>query len=185
MRFAYADPPYYEQCSKYGHRHEPGPWSLTEWAKSWAALWGQTHCWDDLNTHHELIAYLESDFPDGWVLSCSSPSLYYLMDFLPKDARFGGWFKSYASFKPGVGVAYAWEPVIFRGGRPRSREQPTVRDWVCVPITVQKGLTGAKPARVCEWILEILNYEEGDELADLFPGTGVMANVLAQTRIAL
>jgi len=35
----------------------------------------------------------------------------------------------------------------------------------------RKGLRGSKPARFNEWILELLNYQIGDEMVDLFPGT--------------
>jgi hypothetical protein len=90
------------------------------------------------------------------------------------------WVKPFAVFKPNVGVAYAWEPVIVRGGRKRTREQPTVRDWVSEVITLKRGLTGAKPERFCRWILDVLNFQPGDTLDDLFPGTGVMARVVAQ-----
>ena len=31
---------------------------------------------------------------------------------------------------------------------------------------------GAKPDEFCYWIFELLNMKPGDELADLFPGTG-------------
>jgi hypothetical protein len=88
------------------------------------------------------------------------------------------WVKPFAIFKPGVGVAYAWEPVIVRGGRKRTRRQPTVRDWVSVNITLRKGLVGAKPLAFCQWLLDVLNVEVGDTLDDLYPGTGIMQTAL-------
>lgn len=88
--------------------------------------------------------------------------------------------KPFASFKPNVNPGYCWEPVIFHGGRQsRSRDEMTVRDFVSVPITLQRGLLGAKPAAVCQWVLDLLGYQEGDTLDDLYPGTGSMGHTLA------
>jgi len=84
------------------------------------------------------------------------------------------WVKPFASFKPNVNPAYAWEPVIVRGGRKRGREIPTVSDFVSANITLKKGLTGAKPERFCYWLFEVLGAEAGDDLVDLFPGTGIV-----------
>lgn len=158
MKFAYADPPYLGQGKKlYGHPE-----------------------WDDLDTHRQLIAYLQREFPDGWAMSASTPSLKSLLPLCPDDHRVGGWFKPFAIFKPNVNPAYAWEPVIFRGGRKRDRSQPTVRDWVSCNITLKKGLTGAKPEEVCEWIIDLLGAQKGDIFYDVFPGTGVFGRVWAK-----
>lgn len=51
--------------------------------------------------------------------------------------------------------------------------------------TLQKGLTGAKSEVFCRFVLDLLNYQEGDEVIDLFPGTGIMGEVLAQRRLAV
>src|SRR5690348_14888851 len=99
MKFAYSDPPYYGCCSLYGHFHPDGL------------------CWDDVETYREHIATLEHNFPDGWALSASSPSLRALLPLCPPDIRIAAWVKSFCAFKRGVRPAYAWEPVIFRGGR--------------------------------------------------------------------
>lgn len=171
MRFAYADPPYLGCCNLYGHRHEK-PWG----------------CWDDPHTHFQFIYWLAQDYPDGWAMSASSPSLRTLLPYCPEDVRVAAWVKPIAVFKPNVNPAYAWEPVLFRGGRRGDRERATVRDWysrdwLSENITLKKGLTGAKPPRFCEWILDLLGYEDGDEFTDVFPGTGVMDAVLAQGRL--
>ena len=53
--------------------------------------------------------------------------------------------------------------------------------WLSEPITLKRGLTGAKPEAFCEWVLSLLNFrvEDDDEMVDLFPGTGVMDRVVA------
>jgi hypothetical protein len=176
VRFAYADPPYLGKCGKfYGHRHEP-PWG----------------CWNDLDTHRQLIGHLATEYPDGWALSCASTDLRALLPLCPPETRVGPWVKTFHAFKKGVRPAYAWEPVLFLGGRNGNHPPPekggaqtTPRDWVAAPITLQRGLTGAKPETVCRWVLDLLGYDDDqDTIEDLFPGTGVMAQVARQGVIA-
>jgi hypothetical protein len=168
MRFAYADPPYLGCCRLYDHFHPDGL------------------CWDDLITHKLLIERLVTDYPDGWALSASSPSLRHLLPLCPADARTAAWVKPFCAFKRGVRPAYAWEPVIYWRGRNPSNgyrhappvkggKQTTPKDFIAAPITLRKGLTGAKPEPVCSWILDLLNFRPGDEMDDLFPGTGIMS----------
>lgn len=172
MKFAYADPPYLGQCGKYGHYHPDG------------------FCWDDMNTHIGLISRLSTEFPDGWALSASSSSLQQMLRWCPSDVRIAAWVKPFCAFKKGVRPCYAWEPIIFRGGRNPSNghvhpppvkggAQTTPKDFIAESITMKKGLTGAKPEKVCRWILELLNVRYGDEVVDLFPGTGIMGRVAA------
>jgi hypothetical protein len=143
-------------------------------------------CWNDLSTHVRLINELCVGWPDGWALSASAVSLAQILPECPDEVHVGVWCKSFASFKPGVNPGYAWDPVIFCGGRTnRSRDERTVRDFIVEPIVVKKGLTGAKPPKVCRWIADMLGYVEGDVLTDIFPGTGVMERVLAQGVLAL
>jgi hypothetical protein len=148
MKFAYADPPYIGCGKKYPEKKEVN--------------------------QAELVERLIDNYPDGWALSLSSPSLKYLLPLCPVDVRVMAWVKPFAVFKPNVGVAYAWEPVIVHGGRRRTRKQPTIKDWVSVNITLKKGLIGAKPENFAFWLYEIFNAREGDTLDDLYPGTGIM-----------
>ncbi len=155
MRFAYADPPYIGQAKKrYSH---------------------DERCAEV--DHAALLERLRDEFPDGWVLSCSTPSLEEILHLArrvigPNAVRIGGWFKPFCAFKPNVNPAYAWEPVLFMGGRKRPRTEPTVRDWVSANITLRKGLCGAKPPAFCEWLFDLLGAVPGDTLSDLYPGTG-------------
>ena len=155
MRFCYADPPYLG-CGKklYRDRHE------------------QAAEWDDPETHRRLIERLSDEFTDGWALSLHSPSLKVILPMCPDDCRVMAWVKPFAVFKANVTVAYAWEPVIVRGGRKRPRTMPTVRDWVSECITLQKGCPGAKPKGFCNWLFDVLNMEPQDDFVDLFEGSG-------------
>lgn len=157
MIVAYADPPYIGQGRHYGGR--------------------------EVN-HPILIAHLVTDFPDGWALSCSSSTLQQILPLCPHDVRIAAWVKPFCAFKRGVRPAYAWEPVIFRGGRNRNvaipekgGKQITPKDFHSASITLKKGLVGAKPESFCVWVLWLLNVLSGDTVVDLFPGTGVMGRV--------
>ena len=72
-------------------------------------------------------------------------------------------------------IAYAWEPVIVKPARkPVVSKRLVMRDWVECSITLRRGLTGAKPEKVCHWAFEMLGARPDDDLIDLFPGTGAV-----------
>lgn len=162
MRFAYADPVYLGQARLYPEN----PWSGV---------------WNNLQAHRWLIQHLTENYPDGWALSASSPSLSLLLPMCPPDHRIAAWCKSFCVFKKGVRPCYAWEPVIYWRGRNKNHpppekggQQTTPKDFLVCPITLKKGLTGAKPPQFCSWVLDLLNFQPGDALDDLYPGTGAM-----------
>ena len=171
MKFAYADPPYIGQAKRH-YEHDPQCAEVD---------------------HAELITKLMMEFPDGWALSASSSSLGIILPMCPNGYRIASWCKSFCAFKRNVRPAYAWEPVIFFGGRnpcngyraaipERNGKQLTPKDYIECPITLKKGLIGAKPEKVCNWILDLLNFQPGDEVVDLYPGTGVMGRVALQRK---
>ena len=60
-------------------------------------------------------------------------------------------------------------------------KQNTPKDFLVEPITLKKGLVGAKPAKVCAWILDLLNFQHSEDfLHDLFPGSGSMGAAIFQ-----
>lgn len=164
MRFAYADPPYLG-CGKLYAQHHP-----------------EALVWDDPETHRHLIDRLVSEYPDGWALSLSSTTLRTLLPMCPPSVRVAAWVKPFAAFKRNVRNAYTWEPVIVSGGRTSSKDgAPVTRDHLSEPITLQRGLTGAKPQRFNRWVLDMLGYIDGvDTVDDLFPGTGGMGRAVAE-----
>lgn len=146
LRVAYADPPYPGCAKLYPEKREVDHAALIA----------------------ELAAY------DAWALSTSSVALRDLLPLCPSTVRVMAWVKPFASFKPGVTVAYAWEPIIVQGGRKRPRSEPTVRDWVSASITLKRGLVGVKPETVCFWLFGVLGLEPADDFVDLFPGSGAV-----------
>lgn len=169
MRFAYADPPYIGQAKRH-YSDDPMCAEVD---------------------HKILIEILCEEFPDGWALSCSSTTLGIILPLCPPGYRVAAWVKSFCAFKRNVRPAYAWEPVIFIGGRnpcnghraeipEKNGKQTTPKDFHIAPITLRKGLCGAKPESVCRWILDLLNVQQGDEVVDLYPGTGVMGKIASE-----
>jgi hypothetical protein len=101
-------------------------------------------------------------------------------------AMAGAWADALIVTPGSVRPSYGWEPVIFRGGHNEGHPPPlkggaatTPRDFIAESITMRKGLTGAKPPKVCEWILDLLGHRPGlDTVHDLFPGTGIFGDVV-------
>lgn len=160
MRIGYADPPY------------PGC----------AHLYADHPDFAGEVDHAELLARLERDF-DGWVLHTHVPGLRVVLPLLPEGARVMAWVKSFAAFKRNVSVAYAWEPVIVKAARkPVVAGRVVMRDWVEAPITLRRGLTGAKPEKVCMWAFEMVGACPTDTLDDLYPGTGAVTKAWEKWR---
>lgn len=159
MRFAYADPPYLG-CGRLYAKHHPD------------AL-----IWDDPETHRRLIERLCDEWPDGWALSLHVPSLRTILPMCPPDVRVGAACKQFVQIRP-TRVQWAWEPVIWRGGR-KGRVPQSPFDWVIWPpgkrmASRDGGLIGGKPRAFCRWVFSLLGAQRGDTLDDLFPGTGAV-----------
>lgn len=160
LRIAYADPPYPGQSAKHYADHPDFAGEVD---------------------HGLLLQSLEYDY-DGFCLHTSSVAL---MDVLaladrilarPQDLRVMAWVKPFAAFKRNVPVAYAWEPVIVKAARkPVVKPGMVYRDFCSEPITMQRGLTGAKPERVCHWLFEVMGCDADDTLDDLYPGSGAVS----------
>lgn len=120
--------------------------------------------------HAELIRRLARDYPDGWALSTSAVALAGVLSLCPIGVRVLAWVKRQRA-------SSAWEPVIVFGGRRRSRRDGPL------DALVYKGrynafpgaLVGMKPPQFSVWIFEHLGALPGDELDDLFPGSGAVA----------
>lgn len=156
MRIAYADPPYIGCAQLYKDHPDYG---------------GEVD-------HVALVEKMQSEF-DGWVLHASATphSMAILAPLVEKTgARWMAWVKPFAAFKRNVPVAYAWEPVIIKPARkPVVSRRLVMRDWIDCSITMKRGLTGAKPEKVCHWAFELLGARPEDELIDLYPGTGAVS----------
>lgn len=171
MRIGYADPPY------------PGCAHLY---KEHADYAGEVD-------HRELVARLIAGY-DGFCLHTASTTLAEVLSYFPQGEppqyRVMAWVKPFAAFKANVSVAYAWEPVIVLAARkPVVKPGMVYRDWLAESITLKRGLTGAKPGAVCKWLFEVMGCEPGDDLDDLYPGSGAVMDAWrswsSQTRLAV
>ena len=152
MRVAYADPPYPGQSAKHYSNHPDYAGEVD----------------------HAALAAQLAGF-DGYIFHTSSTALPSVLGLFP-GARTLAWVKPFCAFKRNVPVAYAWEPCLVVPAR-----KPVVggtahplRDFLAEPITMRRGLAGAKPERVCWWLFECAGLLPGDELVDLFPGSGAV-----------
>lgn len=154
MRFAYADPPY--------------PGMAERWYSDHPDYAGEV-------AHDELIERLMRSGYDGWALSTSSKTLQLVLALCPDDVRIGAWTKP---VPPGFTVRprVAWEPVIFWGGRPLEDDGRSIVDWVYAvpPRTYPGQITGIKPPDFSWWVFDSLGARPGDQLDDLFPGSGAV-----------
>lgn len=153
MKFAYADPPYIGYSRYY--KDDPNAAEVD---------------------HNDLLQQLCSGY-DAWALSCYTNSLKTILGYpaCPDDVRIGAWVKPFCSWKPEQRVIYAWEPVIFWHPRPKVEGEASTRDWIAANMTMEKGLMGAKPIKVCYWLFEVIGAQTGDEFTDLYPGTGIVS----------
>lgn len=162
LHMAYADPPYVGQSLKHYGDHPDYAGEVD---------------------HGELLDTLLIQYPDGWALSLSTPSLPMICALLEKaglnalngDYRIMAWVKPFAAFKRNVRVAYTWEPIIVKPAERLDGAIPT-RDHVSCPITMKRGLTGAKPDAFCFWLFEAMGLRRCDQLDDLFPGSGAVTD---------
>ncbi|OJY69955.1 MAG: hypothetical protein BGP16_09600 [Sphingobium sp. 66-54] len=164
MKIAYADPPYIGCAHLYR---------------------GQPDYAGEVD-HRALIERLERDY-DGWILhAAATPESVAVLAPLVHEtgARWMAWVKGFAAFKRNVPVAYAWEPVIVKPARKSVVSKRLVlRDWIECPITLRRGLTGAKPEAVCHWAFETAAARPDDTLDDLFPGTGAVGEAWRTWRL--
>jgi hypothetical protein len=155
MRFAYADPPY------------PGQ------SKRW---YGDHPDYAGEVDHGDLIARLCRDYPDGWALSTSAVALREILILCPADVQVAVWHSLTAEHPGGKKDRWwrSWEPVIVRGGRSAADGAPVVRNLLSAGRPNAK-FPGAKPAEFSRWMFGLLGALPGDELDDLFPGSGAVA----------
>lgn len=169
MRFAYADPPY------------PG---MSDFYKNHPDYAGEVD-------HSVLMGQCEYEF-DGAIVHTASTTLAHVLHETPNPHlwRIMAWVKPFAAFKKNVTVAYAWEPVLVKAVRkPEITGRIVSRDWIAEPMTMQRGLVGAKPEAVCMWLFEVAGLSPDDEFVDLFPGSGAVTRAWekwrSQMRLAL
>lgn len=156
-RMAYADPPYPGKSGLYRGHPDFG---------------GEVD-------HRELVEQLATDFPDGWALSTSSEALQDVLAVAPAGVSVAAWFRGERP-TPSYSPLRAWEPVVVWGGRKYLSPVDERRVDALVHVsrarlTDRARVIGAKPGEFCWWLFDLLGALPGDELVDLFPGSGGVA----------
>lgn len=165
MKFAYADPPYFGRAKEIYGKHHPDAGN-----------------WDKKETHIALIERLCTEYPDGWVFSCNSKDLAWILPHCPEDARIGAWCKSWHQIRP-TSTQWTWEPVIWRTVK-KDPKREIVRDHHISTMETGRTTPGAKPYSFNRWILDLLIYDpHTDTLDDIFPGSGGMEIILKEQKL--
>jgi hypothetical protein len=150
-RFAYADPPYPGKAGYYPERQEVD--------------------------HASLLEQLLAGGWDGWGLSTSAAALRDVLPMCPVGIRVAVWRRQHRPTRSRRPLN-AWEPLIVYGGRELATHAPqTVLDHLDYRGRYDSfpgALVGMKPPEFAVWMFAQLGAQPGDELADLFPGSGAI-----------
>lgn len=156
-RFVYADPPYPGLAARY-YKNEP-------------SFAGEVD-------HRALLGRLEqrrlAGEIIGWALSTSAAALKSILLLCPDEVRVHPWVKLGGAPPATLGAHNVWEPLLVVGAR---RIQPGVPDALRAHPARHGGeLPGRKPLAFCAFLFDMLGMVPGDELEDLFPGTGIVSS---------
>jgi len=159
MRFAYADPPYPGTAARYYREHPDFAGEVD---------------------HAALLSALQGF--DGWALSTSARALPGILAEAVAQAlpvRVAAWVRG-ARPAASAWPLPAWEPVVFTGGRRLVQDARDVAHDALIyrarpRATDPRRVIGAKPATFCYWLFDLLGALPGDELVDVFPGSGGVA----------
>lgn len=134
--------------------------------------------WYECNVDHaSLLDQLRRLYPDGWALSTSSAALFKVWSLCP-EARLCVWVRACRVVKARQALS-GYECLLVAGGRPRRvAVAEDLRD-----VLVYRGrhrafpgaIVGMKPVAFAEWMFRLLGAQAGDELVDLFPGSGAIS----------
>lgn len=189
MRLCIADPPYLPNRSHgdvRASRWYAGANSQSMWSNGAASAHADAHPasaeWDRPDKHRELVARLVADY-DGWAIAMAADSLFYYLQWVPKETRTAVWHRPNA-IPGGAALICSWEPVLVMvpEGRRAHTSRPAVRD--VLQVNAGSGFVGAKPRAWTRWVLDMLGYQpDTDTVDDLFHGSGAVKAELDQHTI--
>jgi len=177
MKLAIADPPYLGRAVRWYGAGGCGD----GYGKGQADNHPEAHIWDKPETHQEMVRHLETNY-DGWVIALSVHSLSTYLEVIKTDSRNGirvmSWVKP-SAVTSGSRITNTWEPVIVRV--PASRKgwnsgERMTDTLICPPM--RSGFVGAKPEAWTHWVLDAMGYVAGDEVIDLFNGSGAVSKAV-------
>lgn len=178
MKLCIADPPYLGRAVRWYGEGGCGDGRGTNQADNHP----DAAQWDDPERHKQLVSELEAKF-DGWAIAMSVHSLSTYLSVVETDSRNGirvcVWHKPNA-ITSGSRITNHWEPVLVRVPKERrgwASGMERTKD-VLIAGTPNIGFRGAKPKEWTLWVLGLLGYEKGDDVTDLFNGSGAVQYAL-------
>ena len=176
MKLCIADPPYLGRANRwYGDGCGDGK------GLGKADYHPEAKKWDNFQAHFDLIHELENNF-DGWAIALTVHSLSTYMQVIETDSRNGirvmSWIKPIA-IPSGSRIATSWEPVIIRIPKDRKgwKSGMRIKDHL-IANPRQNGFVGAKPEAWTHWVLDALGYQDGDQVIDMFGGSGAVEDAI-------
>jgi len=177
MRLAIADPPYLDRAVRW---YGEGGTGYTA-GSGQADNHPEAYLWDIPKTHQDLARRLEQDY-DGYAIAMSVHSLSTYLSVIETNSRNGirvGVWNKTMSLPSASRIHNSWEPVIFKIPKERrARNNGTATKDVLTSAVLQNNFIGAKPLVWTEWVLDVLGYKDGDQVDDLFAGSGAVSNAI-------
>lgn len=178
MRLAIADPPYLGRAALWYGGKGRTKQGASGRARGRGELDAEYHPdaakWDDPIEHLKLMWRLEREY-DAWAIAASGKTIGHLLpDAYQLEARMAVWHVTNA-IPDGARVRSAWEAVIYRV--PASRKAVGTGHRVPDVLSAahpRSGFVGAKPDAWTRWVLDLLGFQPGDEVEDVFPGSGAV-----------
>lgn len=178
MKLCIADPPYLGRAARWYGKDGCGE----GYGAGKADEHPEAYLWDLSETHIDLVKNLEANY-DGYAIALTVHSLSTYLGVINTDSRNGirvlSWIKPIA-VPSGSRIATSWEPVIVKIPKERrghGKGKSTKDHLIANPP--QNGFIGAKPAAWTEWVLDVMGYQNGDDVTDLFNGSGAVTRAIA------
>ena len=183
LKLAIADPPYLGRANRwYGDGCGDG------YGIGRADSHPEAKKWDNPQAHIDMVHELNSNY-DSWAIAMTVHSLSTYLSAIDTDSRNGirvmSWIKP-AAVTSGSRVTNSWEPVIVKIAKER-RGWTTgvhIKDYL-LAAPMRSGFIGAKPEAWTHWVLDAMGYVEGDEVTDIFSGSGAVTHALNSYRSRL
>jgi len=177
LKLCIADPPYLGRAVRWYGENGCGD----GYGKGQADNHPEAYLWDKPETHRQLVKDLNQKY-DGWAIAMSVHSLSTYLSEVETESRNGirvcVWHKPSAS-PSGNRITNHWEPVLIKVPKARkgwSAGEHMKDVMTCTPNKI--GFVGSKPVEWTRWVLDLLGYQDGDQVDDLFIGSGSVTQAI-------
>ena len=178
MKFIIADPPYLGRAVRYYGQGGCG----YGYGIGQADNHPQAHIWDNPETHKKLAQDLLDNY-DGFAIALTVHSLSTYLEVIKTDSRNNirimSWIKP-SAVPSGNRISTSWEPVIIKmaKGRKNHNEGVRMKDYL-IANPPRQNFMGSKPQEWTNWVLDAMGFRDGDEVTDMFEGSGAVTKAIA------